>query len=438
MKTPNAKPHTTLLLACAMTATAMASGNPDALTDVAPSTATGLLVGKLTGETFYDRLWSAMTLYKDEHNPVLQEFALQGRLQLQTMSVDESGNHYDIDDLDNNAAGDERYWGDDVEVRRARFGFKSKWFNQFKLEGQFDLDPDFDYHAGDPDIVHGFAKQIYDLYLTYAPNDAFNVSVGKTKVKFSREQEISSKEILTFERSLLSNALFPGELTGIWVNGKGIANHWLYEAGLYSTERNTNLSFFKSDAGKIVLLKVGYDYSDDVGLDSAVAGIHYLHNSEPGDMSGNGNGGTSWPNTSSRRSPLFSECLSINNDIVQGRWGLTTEILWGNGYGTQSDVMGLTLIPSYFIADSLQLVGRFHWASSADPNDLSLPSRYEGVIPGDDRGDNYYSLYLGLNYYLYGHKLKLMTGIEYASMDGNGRSGDYDGYTLLAGLRMYF
>ncbi|MEO0018905.1 MAG: hypothetical protein RLZZ522_2188, partial [Verrucomicrobiota bacterium] len=197
----------------------------------APSGATGLLTGNTyIGDTTYDKLWSLFTLYKNDNNPILQEFALQGRAQFQWAEVNDSGKHYDLDDLDSGANG-ERYLGDDIEIRRLRLGFKSKWYNQWKLEGQFDLDPNFDYNSG-PDILHGFAKQIYDLYLTYAPSDALNVSIGKTKVRFSREQEISSKEILTFERSLLANALFPGELTGIWVNGKGLAEHWSYEAGL--------------------------------------------------------------------------------------------------------------------------------------------------------------------------------------------------------------
>ena len=34
--------------------------------------------GKLTGDTGWDRAWSAFTLYKDENNPILQEFALHG------------------------------------------------------------------------------------------------------------------------------------------------------------------------------------------------------------------------------------------------------------------------------------------------------------------------------------------------------------------------
>lgn len=394
--------------------------------------ASGLLTGNTyQGDTTYDKLWSLATLYKDESNPILQELALQGRHHLQWAEVHEAGHHYDFDDLDG-GANDERFLGDDLEVRRLRLGFKSKWFNQYKLEGQFDLDPDFDYNSG-PDILPGFAKQIYDLYLTYAPSDAFNLSIGKTKMRFSREQEISSKEILTFERSLLANALFPGELTGIWVSGKGIAGHWLYEAGIFSNERTSGFTSLGSDNGEILLAKIGYDYSNASGMDSAIVGLHFMHNTDPGASSGNGNG-----YSSSRTSPKYSTSVSLNNDLIQGRFGLTSEMLWANGDVGQSDVFGISLIPSYFIADGLQVVGRVQYATSARANGLSLPSRYEAVIPGDDKGDEYLSGYLGLNYYLYGHKLKLMTGVEYSAMDGNGPSGDYDGFTVFSGLRLYF
>lgn len=231
--------------------------------------ASGLFTGNtFIGDTTYDRIWSLATLYKDENNPILQEFALQGRVQIQTMRLTEGGTSYSMDDLDA-GPNDERYLGDHFELRRLRFGFKSKWYQNYKL--------------------------------------------------------------------------------------------------------------------------------------------------------------------------------SLNTDIVQGRFGLVAEMLWANGEPNQSDVFGVAVIPSYFIADGLQLVGRVQYASSDRPNGLTLPNRYEAVIPGDDRGDQYLSGYLGLNYYLYGHKLKLMLGVEYSAMEGSGivkgtkgGDGDFDGYTALAGVRMFF
>jgi phosphate-selective porin OprO/OprP len=439
--------HNTLI------ATALICG---AQAQAANENATGLLVGKLVGETPMDQAWSAFNLYKDDTNPILQEFSLQGRLQLQTIYGKAGGDSFNTSDY-KDAGNDESVWGNDIEARRARIGFKSKWLQNWKFDGLINVDLDGKDGADSSD--KNYYKDLYELFVSYAPADTFNVSAGKTKTRFSREQEISSNNILTIERSLLANTLFPGELTGIWTSGKGVEEYWLYELGVYGSDRVREFSEF--DQGAIVLGKVGYDYSSQSGLDSAVASIHYMHNTEPGFAE------LKETNYTPSTSPDFTDSIAITNDINHGRYGLTTELLYGFGYdgkadrynsaGTkygaqtveQSDVFGITIIPSYFIADGLQLVGRLQVATCEDGDDLRVPSRYDRlaiknvtydskgkrkVNNDDERGNTYVSTYLGLNYYMYGHKLKLMNGIEYSDMGG----GDYDGYTLMSGLRFSF
>jgi phosphate-selective porin OprO/OprP len=425
------------------------AGNDSAVapvSDARPSTATGLLLGKFTGETAYDRIWSAATLYKDGDNPILQEFSLQGILQLQYADGDSDGS-FDIEDFKNGSAVNRQtVWGDRFEARRSRFGFKSKWYRHWKFEGQIDANT----NQGFSNIY----RDIYGLHITYAQSDAFNVTVGKTKLKFSREQEISSKDIVTVERSLLANLLFPGELTGIVANGKGIYDYWLYELGVYGSERAQAFTGF--DQGTVVLGKIGYDYSSQVGLDTAVVSFQYMHNSEPGYK-----GNNSAPEFYALASPSFTDCIGLTNDITKGRFGFTTDILLGLGFdGTaeqagaskvinQDDVFGISLIPTYFVADDLQLVGRFQWATGGDAgpgiSNLGLPNRYEKWAPGVIQdGESYTSFYFGVNYQLYGNKLKLMTGLEYSIMDGGladapkNRVNDFDGYTFFSGLRFYF
>ena len=414
-------------------ATALICG---AQAQAANENASGLLVGKFEGETPMDQVWSAFKLYKDDTNPILQEFALQGRLQLQTIYGKAGGDSFNTSDY-KDAGNDESVWGNDIEARRARIGFKSKWLQNWKFDGLINVDLDGKDGADSSD--KNYYKDLYELFVSYAPADTFNVSAGKTKTRFSREQEISSNNILTIERSLLANTLFPGELTGVWTNGKGVQEYWLYELGVYGSDRVREFSEF--DQGAIVLGKVGYDYSSQAGLDSAVASIHYMHNTDPGYDA------LTEDNFNPSESPSFTDSIAITNDINHGRYGLTTELLYGFGFDgsverngavadvDQSNVFGITIIPSYFIADGLQLVGRVQVATCEDGDDLRVPSRYERLASGDDeRGNTYVSTYLGLNYYMYGHKLKLMNGIEYSDMGG----GDYDGYTLMSGLRFSF
>jgi phosphate-selective porin OprO and OprP len=381
----------------------------------------GFLFKGFSGDTVMDRTWSMFELYKNDDNQTLQEFKLQGRLHVQTIfgeSNDDSFNTSDYKDAGNN----ESVWGNDFEARRARFGFKSKWFQKFKFDGLINVDVD----GKDNSDSNTYYKDLYELHLTYAPSDAFNLGFGKAKVKFTREQETSSNNILTLERSLLSNTLFPGELTGVWTSGKGIKGGWLYELGIYGNDRQRE--FTDGDGGEIILAKVGYDYAEKFGFDTAVASIHYMNNSEPGYKPDN------TPEYNTGTSPNFGSSIAITNEITQGRFGIMSDIVFGSGDGDQSDVMGISVIPSYFIADGLQLVGRLQVGTSSDADDLRVPSRYERLATGDSKGNTYTSVYAGLNYYIHGHQLKLMNGIEYTHLGG----GDYDGYTIMSGLRFSF
>jgi phosphate-selective porin OprO and OprP len=56
-------------------------------------------------------------------------------------------------------------------------------------------------------------------------------------------------------------------------------------------------------------------------------------------------------------------------------------------------------------------------------------------VPG--RGDSYDEFYAGANYYFYGHKLKLQTGVLWADMDDVANDGGaYSGTSWVTGLRV--
>jgi len=117
-----------------------------------------------------------------------------------------------------------------------------------------------------------------------------------------------------------------------------------------------------------------------------------------------------------------------------------TEAFWGDGALGRPDVYGITAMPAYKLAEKLQLVTTFQLAGSHDPNGVYLPARYEALAPGtgDKKGDAYFAGYAGLNYYFYGHKLKVMSGVKYTCLDGGSGGGDYHGWTWLVGARTAF
>lgn len=369
--------------------------------------------------SIYDKIWGLATLYKDDSNPFIQEFALQGRLQLQFAAGSADEGSFDTGDR-----ADETRWGD-IDVRRWRLGFKSKILRQFKFEGQIDVNPNFELESGtnaNYDLGDGFYRDIYDLYLTWAPNDAFNLSVGKTKAKFfSHEYFTSSKEIIVFERSLLVNTLVPKELVGGWVNGK--IGNFLYAGAVYSGDYRAEFTEFK--AGSIFQASIGYDFASALNFDKAVVKFDYQYSDDA---------------MNSDQPGKFSSSFSFNTNFESGRWALYTDVLGGLGRNAQSDVYGVIVTPSVYIADSLQLVVRYQYAHG-DNDGLQLQSRYERLAPDltdSGRGTEYQAVYAGLNYYIYGNKLKVMAGVEWNKMDGGGDGGDYEGYTTLIGLRMFF
>ena len=133
----------------------------------------------------------------------------------------------------------------------------------------------------------------------------------------------------------------------------------------------------------------------------------------------------------------FSQILSLVTKWETGPCNLWTDLAGGKGYAEQSDVWGLVLMPFYNYNQYIQFVMRYTYLTSADNNGLRLP-RYEGMIV-KGRGNEYNEIYVGLNVYFYGHKLKWQTGFDYATMkDDSDDGGEYKGWGINTGLRLYW
>ena len=101
----------------------------------------------------------------------------------------------------------------------------------------------------------------------------------------------------------------------------------------------------------------------------------------------------------------------------------------------QSDLWALTAMPYYKATDKLQLIGRYTFLGSAGPNGIRL-STYENRLVGG-RGDEYHEGDLGANYFFYGHKLKLQSGVQMAEMQDRANDGGaYSGVSWITGLRI--
>lgn len=337
-------------------------------------------------------LWEIPQVYSNENSNFINDLKLVGRYQWQYGDVD-----FDNGDFS------------DSETRRFRLGTEAKILGgDWKVKGEINVDDDFS----------PFYKSLEEAYIKYQGSDLFNLTIGRQKPAWSYEWSTSSRKILTFERSLLTNQLAPKKTTGI--NLSGSIDNWSYSLGVYNGDIDEEFGDF-DEAGEFVIASLGYDYSDSSSFDKAAWRFDILHNNDK-----NNNAAKAYENS-----------FSLNHSLSINKLALNTDLIHASGYS--DDAYGLILLPTYELSDKLQLVGRYTYANG-DNDGLRAQKRYERKVPLSDGGygDNYQSFYLGLNYYLNDHKLKFMTGIEYSNMDGGTDGGDYDGVTIFSGFRLYF
>jgi phosphate-selective porin OprO/OprP len=85
------------------------------------------------------------------------------------------------------------------------------------------------------------------------------------------------------------------------------------------------------------------------------------------------------------------------------------------GYLDQEDLVGVVLMPFYSLTERFQLVCRYTYLHSFDGDGVRL-GRYENQIDSE-KGDDYNEVFGGINFFIYGHDLKLQTGLKYTWMD---------------------
>lgn len=342
-------------------------------------------------------LFDYSTLYENDQGPI-NEISLIGRYHGQWHSVDSN-------------QGADTDW----ENRRFRFGTEIVFLDDFTFEGQFNLKRDFDEPGR-------FFDSVEDLTIAWEPNDEFYLIVGKQKAKVSREWSTSSKRIKTMERSLIINQTVADKMGGV-VAGYNLTDKLWIEGGIYTgawTNDGWNLPDFNGDIGASA--RIGYDLTE-----STEVRFDYLYTAGAG---------------VDAATEEYEHVFSWNTESEFGDLSLVTDVIYASGIdnANNSDVFGVVVMPYYALTEDLEAVFRYQYVTSDSDTGVRLQSRYEragGAAPLNTRGDSYNAFYLGLNYYICDDKLKLMTGVEYATLEAPG-SSDWDGWTYWAGVRMYF
>jgi phosphate-selective porin OprO/OprP len=291
-----------------------------------------------------------------------------------------------------------------------RLGLRVTLFRSFAVHGEVDLNP----QEHDPLYVRAT-----DLYLQWSRDSRITATIGKHSVPFTMDGATSSRELLAIDRSNLSNNIwFPEEyVPGVSVAGR--VAPWVYRAGIFSAG-DANREFGDFKGSPFVLGVVGYDFAKALGVREAIVSGNYVY--QPPDRR----------NTFTR--PL-EQVGSITLRLDAGRWGVRGDLSAAAGSLGQSDIRGLMVMPFFGVTDRLQLVGRYTHLRSDGPNGVRLATYENRIASG--RGDRYREAYVGANYYLYGHKLKLQTGLQVADMDDRASDGGaYSGTSWTTGLRV--
>jgi phosphate-selective porin OprO/OprP len=368
---------------------------------VASATSENAIAGKVTKEeSIFDRIWGLATLYEGDENALFQKIAFTGRYHGQ----------YHWADGD---TGRDDGW----ENRRFRLGFKGRSLEHFAWKIEIDVAKEDD---DDPDESGlSLYNGLTDAYIAWNRFNEFHLTVGKHWIRFTQEGATSSNEILTVERSLLVNQVWPAPelITGIKAEGGLSGGHILYRVAAYAGDKQEEFTRFEAGIG--YLTSIGYALGKKIGIHGGVVRADWFHN--------DGDSG----NDAFRD---YEDIVSLGLELKQGAFGLTTDLILAKGLEDISDVWGFVILPSYDITKHIQLVTRYHHAEADDANGLTAAKRYEQSA-GGGTGDNYDAVYLGLNYYIYGHRLKLMTGAEYSKLEGGTEEG-WDGWTVFTGVRV--
>jgi phosphate-selective porin OprO/OprP len=326
-------------------------------------------------ETLAERLENLGQLYSSDTNPVLQEWWFLGRYHGQYYNADGDGAQQD-----------------DWENRRFRIGSQARLFDKLTLHAQmvsgFDIDP----------FYNGFTE----LWTQWAFAEAFAVTLGQQKHRFTHDRNVSSRYINTLERSMLTN-MFNADYTPA-VTASGSSDKFAYYTGIFSNATSADIweAFTDYDSGYSLLASGTWDINRLIRLDEAFLNVCYLYSDA---------------NQNATNLNRYKDGVSAALILTEGAGSLVSEVLLGTR-SANGDAFGINIQPGFFVTEKLQLAARYQLAVADEDNGLLAQRRYEQTV-GVTTGDLYQAAYAGFNYYIAGHRIKVMNGIECADMNGH-------------------
>jgi phosphate-selective porin OprO/OprP len=342
----------------------------------------------------FDSIWSHATLYKNADNSVIQKLAFTGRIQ---------GDYYTTENDETDETDSNTVW------RRVRVGFKATVFNDFTVHTEANLDP------RNPEPLY---TGLTDSYIAWHPTDAWKLKVGKLSAGFTLDGATSSKALYRTERSLIGDNIWFGNeyFSGVTLSGE--QDNWQWEGGVFST---TLAPEFDNtfDTSYFTLASIGYDFAESFDSDKALLRLDYVYQDEPdADDYANYDIGTK----------KHENVISLSFQYDNGKKHIHTDLAYAEQFDG-NEIYALQIMPFYDLNDTFQIATSYTHIES-DGKDISVTRYAKDTATGKTESAD--EFYLGLNTYLYGHKLKWQNGFSYTMTDDD----EYEGLTFTSGIRI--
>lgn len=323
-----------------------------------------------------------------------KDFRIRGRIQTQAGYV-----YADDDD------GSEDY--STLELRRVRLGVRGTLLQNVRAQLEANLVP-------------GSDVTMRSAFLQWREYEEAYVKVGYDRPAFGFERTTSSASILTVERSNLTNSIISEDMLGVSVEGE--VSPFNYGAGIYTNRDNTNPA---GDEGYLYNLSGGWSLDQLVPEDQKLRfrADLILNDDDFGLTTGDE------PNFE------FEEGYSLSAHYGWNAFDFRAEYLYADGFDGEA-TSGWYILPSYFVTEKFQIVGRYEWVKSDAGDGIRSPSRYSRRV-ADLEGDRFQAIYAGANYYFNGDANKVMFGLELSELEDTA-AGDQAAITVYGAWRVLF
>lgn len=382
-------------------------------------------------------IFKKSTLY--EGDGFIRKVKFKGRYQGQWISQTE-------DDTLNGVETTNGYH--EYEHRRFRLGAQIEMANDLTLVASMNIsDGSGGNRVGQG---HGLTRGVFfddwdELYVEWAPSKEFYVLTGKAKQKITMENETSSNDILTIERSAISNSVISSKPWGVAVGFKalGLSNEvgaWIAGADRDGDTRRPGEATGErwdigdTDSRGSLTYRGKFDISEQI---EGHFDYQFTNNSD-GRVNPRGRSDVNLGSTS-------QHVIAFGTKSEFGELGLITDLIYagnnlahagsaaaGGAIPAGYDTWGLVIKPYYDITDQLQFVARYAYMDEGQEQRTQRWDRRQNV-------ENYHTFYAGLNYYVCENNLKVMAGYEYATGDVFGvNNRDVTTGTWMLGVRTSF